>query len=231
MSNNNSQHLDQLVIDDCWNNIGIWGSELPRCEKLEQYTHCRNCAVYSVAGRKVLERKLTDNYEENWAAVYSKDKQEHITEKESVTIFRLGDEIMAIPTEYVMSVNDIGNIHTVPHQNSNILRGLINLHGELKICISLGRLLELNKAVKEVESMHRVYNRMVEISKDGKEYIFIASEVLGVHHITDESHKDVPATISKSKGSFTQSLIEWNDTDVSYLDIELIFYNLDKKLL
>ena len=231
MTNKTTQDSTQLVIDDCWNNIGIWGSKSPRCEKLEQHIHCRNCTIYSEAGRKVLERNLTKNYEEDWALVYSKEKQEHITDKESVTIFRLGDEIMAIPTEFIMSVNDIGNIHTVPHQNSNILRGLINLHGELKICISLGRLLDLNKAVKQVEAMHRVYNRMIEISKDGKEYIFIVSEVLGVHHITKNEHKDIPATISKSKGTFTQSLIEWKDADVSYLDVELIFYNLDKNLL
>ena len=229
--NNQNVQQEQIVIDDCWNKIGIWGSELPRCEKLEKHIHCRNCNIYSEAGRKVLERNLTNNYEQDWAAVYSQEKQEYIIEKESLTIFRLGDEIMAIPTEYIMSVNDIGNIHTVPHQKSDILRGLINLHGELKICISLGRLLGLNKAVKEVESMHRVYNRMIEISNEGKEYIFIVSEVLGIHHITSKEHKEAPATISKSKGTFTQSFIKWKETDVSYLDIELIFYNLDKHLL
>ena len=222
---------NQLTINDCWNHIGIWGSELPRCEKLEEHIHCRNCNIYSEAGRNVLERKLTKNYEKDWAVVYSKDKQEHITDKESVTVFRLGDEILAIPTEYVMSINDIGNIHTVPHQNSNILRGLINLHGELKVCVSLGRLMGLNKAVNKVDEKLRVYNRMIEISKDSKGYIFIATEVLGIHHITDKDLKDVPATISQAKGTFTQSLIEWNNIDISYLDVELVFYNLDKHLL
>ena len=222
---------DKLSINDCWNKIGIWGSELPRCEKLEEYIHCRNCSIYSEAGRNVLERNLTKNYEKDWAVVYSQDKQEHITDKVSLTIFRLGDEMLAIPTEYIMSINDIGNIHTVPHQKSDILHGLINLHGELKICISLGRLIGLTKAVKEVAKKHRVYNRMIEISKDGKEYTFVATEVLGVHQIIEKDLKDVPATISQSKGTFTQSLIEWKDFDVSYLDIELIFYNLDKHLL
>lgn len=230
-NNDISMEQEQSVINNCWNTIGIWGSKLPRCEKLEQHIHCRNCNIYSEASRKVLERNLTKNYERDWASVYSQDKQEHITKKESLTIFRIGDETMAIPTEYIMSINDIGNIHTIPHQNSNILRGLINLRGELKICISLGRLLGLNKAVKSIDTMHRIYNRMVEISKDGKEYIFVASEVLGVHQTTEKGHKDVPATISQSKGTFTKSLIEWKGIDVSYLDIELIFYNLDKNLL
>lgn len=232
-TNNNDTQIEQgeSLINDCWNTIGIWGSVLPRCEKLEQHIHCRNCQVYSEAGRKVLERNLTKNYEQDWASVYSQDKQEHITGKESLTIFRIGDEILAIPTEYIMSINDVGNIHTIPHQTSDILRGLINLHGELKICVSLGRLLKLNKAVKVIDSKHRVYNRIVEISKDGREYIFIASEVLGIHNITEKDLKDVPATISQAKGTFTKALIEWNKTDVSYLDIELIFYNLDKNLL
>lgn len=234
MSNSNIKNKNNdvmLELDDCWNNIGIWGSTLPRCEKLEEYIHCRNCSIYSEAGRKVLERNLTDNYESSWAVVYAKHKQEHITEKVSVTVFRIGDEMMAIPTEYIKSINDIGNIHTVPHQSSKILRGLINLHGELKICISLGDLLGLDKATKEVDSKHQVYNRMVEISKDGNEYTFVATEVLGIKHITDKDYQSVPATISQAKGTFTQSFIKWEESDVAYLDAELLFYNLDKNLL
>ena len=46
------------AIDDCWNRIGVWGTETPRCPKLEDVVHCRNCEVYSAAGRLVLERRL-----------------------------------------------------------------------------------------------------------------------------------------------------------------------------
>jgi len=217
-------------MNNCWNRIGIWGKEIPRCEKLEVYIHCRNCTVYTEAGRQVLERNLTDGYESDWAKVYSQNKQEHIRNKESLTIFRLGDEILAIPTEYIMSINDIGNIHTIPHNDNKVLRGIINLEGELKICISLGRLLGLNKAVNEINEKHRVYNRMVEITYQGKEYIFITSEVLGIHSITEKDYKELPATISQAKGTYSKALIEWKENDIAYLDIGLIFYNLDRNL-
>lgn len=218
-------------INDCWNTIGIRGSQLPRCEKLKEHVHCRNCEVYTNAGRKVLERGLTKKYEEEWASVYSQDKQEYITEEESLTIFRIGDEIMALPTISIVSINDIGKIHSVPYQTSTILRGLINLHGELKTCISLGCLMGLTRSVKKVEVMHRVYNRLVEISLNNQHYVFVANEVLGVFNITEKDLKKVPSTISQSQGTFTNALFEWQDKDVAYLDIELIYYNLDKKLV
>lgn len=222
---------EPLLITDCWNTIGIWGSQLPRCEKLEQHIHCRNCKLYSDAGRKVLERNLTENYESNWASVYSQEKKLHVKNKESLTIFRLGDEIMALPTEVITSINNIGNVHSIPHHKSKILRGITNLHGELKICVSLGQLLGLHKAVNEIDKLHRVYNRMVEINKDSQNYIFIVCEVLGIHHIIQEDLKEVPATISQSHGTFTKALIQWNEKDIAYLDAELIFYNLGKNLL
>lgn len=234
MIKNHKEQQETIIqedINDCWNKIGIWGKQLPRCEKLVEHVHCRNCHVYTDAGRKVLERGLTKEYEKDWASVYSQDKQEYINEQESLTIFRIGDELLALPTECIVSVNDVGNIHSIPHQVSPILRGLINLHGELKICISLGCLLELKQAVKEVEVMHRVYNRLIEISNNNQHFVFFVNEVLGIHDITDKELKDAPATISQSQGTFTKALIKWHDQDVAYLDIELIYYNLDKKLI
>ena len=220
-----------IAIDDCWNRIGVWGKETPRCSKLEQAVHCRNCEIYSSAGRTVLDRRLPADYEADWAQVYSEAKAEQIVGTESVTIFRLGDEWMALPTGIVQEITDIKVIHTVPHRASRVLRGLVNLRGQLKICISLGQLMEIDKAERVIAgSKRRTYERMVAVSHNGSEFVFPVSEVKGTHRFHPEELKAPPATLSQAKGTYTRGILSWQDHDVACLDTELVFYSLEKRL-
>ena len=45
---------DAQAIDDCWNRIGIHGDK--SCPLLSEHIHCRNCAVYSAAATRLLDR-------------------------------------------------------------------------------------------------------------------------------------------------------------------------------
>ncbi len=45
---------DAQAIDDCWNRIGIHGDKT--CPLLADHIHCRNCAVYSAAATRLLDR-------------------------------------------------------------------------------------------------------------------------------------------------------------------------------
>ena len=47
-------HEDAQAIDDCWNRIGIHGDK--SCPLLIDHIHCRNCAVYSAAATRLLDR-------------------------------------------------------------------------------------------------------------------------------------------------------------------------------
>ena len=48
------QELRSFSLDDCWNRIGVWSRAGATCPKLDDVTHCRNCSVYSDAGRRIL---------------------------------------------------------------------------------------------------------------------------------------------------------------------------------
>ncbi|HEY9052840.1 MAG TPA: chemotaxis protein CheW, partial [Gammaproteobacteria bacterium] len=41
--------MQEFSINDCWNKIGVWGNEKPRCPQLDELIHCNNCPVYAEA--------------------------------------------------------------------------------------------------------------------------------------------------------------------------------------
>lgn len=222
----------QIEINDCWNQIGVWGDKTNPCPKLADVIHCRNCEIYSEAGRAVLERKLPDEYETSWAKVYSESKKEKISGTESITIFRLGNEWLALPTAIIEEVSDISEVHSLPHQRTPILRGLMNLRGQMSICVSLGQLLEIEK-YEELEirdARNRTYERMIAVNYNESSFVFLVSEVKSTYRFRPDELKEPPSTLSHTKGTFTKGILSWKDKKIAYLDAELLFYTLGKKL-
>ena len=219
-------------INDCWNQIGVWSKTTSRCPKLADVIHCRNCDIYSAAGRNMLERRLPDEYEKKWAKVYSESKKEKIAGTESVTIFRLGNEWLALPTNIIEEITHVCKVHSIPHQTTPVLRGLMNLRGQMSICVSLGQLLEIGKAenTADTDSRNVTYERMIAVNHNGSSFVFLVSEVRGTYRYQDNELKDPPSTLSHSKGTFTKGILSWKEHDVACLDAELLFYNLEKKL-
>lgn len=226
--------IQQVIrdIEDCWNHIGVWGTQTPRCSKLDDVIHCRNCDVYSSAGRQMLDRGLPEDYENNWARVYAESKQQNIIGTEPITIFRLGKEWMALPTNSIQEITDICTVHSIPHQTAPELRGLVNLRGQLRICFSLGQLMHIEKAETYAgqEDKKRIYERMIAITYHESQYVFLVSEVKGTHRYHPNQLQAPPATLSKATGTFTRGMLEWEGHEVACLDSELLFYSLEKKL-
>lgn len=225
--------LEKIKIDDCWNRIGVWSVTKSRCPKLDDVIHCRNCNVYSAAGRTVLDRRLPEQYETTWAKVYSETKEEKSVGTESVTIFRLGDEWMALPTSIIDEITDVCKVHSLPHQRTPILRGLMNLRGQMSICVSLGQLMGIDKS--EVEKIsdvrNRTYERMIAVKCNNSSFVFLVSEVKSTYRYRQNELQEPPSTLSNSKGTFTKGILSWNNHEVACLDAELLFYNLEKKLV
>lgn len=222
--------IEKLRVD-CWNHIGVWGHETNRCPKLEKVLHCRNCEIFSSASRQMLDRELPPGYMADWAEVYSHEKVIKDTENLSALVFRLGDEWLALQTHLIKEVSEMAPIHRVPHHNGYLLRGLVNIRGELKICISIGSILCLERSKKQpvVETKDRnVYERMIVVSQDESEFVFPVSEVLGIIRFTPGELQNVPTTVSKSKATYTAGIINQKDKNIACLDHELLFYFLDR---
>lgn len=222
--------IQSVDLDDCWNRIGVWSQEAASCPELKRFIHCRNCDHYSAAGRQMLERKTPDDYRREWTKRFSQSQQQEANCNNSSLLFRLGDEWLAINSLCVNEITQMRTIHSLPHRDSRLVKGLVNIRGELKLCISLGAILKLEKAQESYVTDHEIHERMLLVEKGDESYVFPVSEVHGTYQYTDNDIQAPPATVSNAKSNFTSGMISWNDQHVGILDHELLFYALGKGL-
>lgn len=217
-------------LDDCWNRIGVWSKDQASCPELEQVVHCRNCSLYSAAGRQVLDRLASADYQREWTKRFAEPRTEENCDLQSVLLFRLGDEWLAIQSRCIDEITPLRSIHSLPRTEGTLVKGLVNIRGELKLCVSLGAMLQLEKAREDHLDDREIHERMISISLDDQGFVFPASEVHGVHHYSKDDLLASPVTVSRSKSSFTTGTIKWRDRHVGVLDTELVFYALAKGL-
>ena len=222
------------MTNDCWNQIGVGGDRA--CPELKTFIHCRNCPVYSAAGRSLLEREVPQGYLDEWTHLLRSTVG--VTNRVapigtiSVGIFRLEGEWLALSAKTIKEVTQNCLIRTLPHRSNNILLGLVNIRGEIQLCISLKAFLGLD--TPDTNNQHLspvVYERMVVVERDENRWVFPVDEISGIHRIQPNELGNVPSTVSKVSDTYTKGVIDWQDQSVSYLDDELLFFALSRKVL
>ena len=211
----------------CWNEIGVQGNA--SCPELQSFVHCRNCPVYSNAAVKLLDRPLLPQYRREWTEHFARPKQLAAPAKTSALLFRINAEWLALPTQAFQEVAEHRLVHSLPHRRQGIVLGLVNIRGELLICVSLGHLLELEQ-LPPGEKLRRTYDRLLVTSWDGYRLVFPADEVRGIHRFQMPELKEPPATLAKSNLSYTQGLLYWQGRAVGFLDANRLFSALNRSL-
>ena len=222
------QNIEQ-PMENCWKRIGVWGQEQPRCAMLKQVIHCRNCEVFTRAGRNLLERNLPNKYEDGWTQVFAEKKQEELPGTVSVLIFRIGEQWFAMPAQLLEEIITPQPLHTIPHRNNPVLLGAMNVHGEIQLCVSLKELLELENEVDE-EEKRSTYKRMIVVNKENNRWVFPVDEIYGIHRIHPKMFENVPVTVAKAKTALTKHLFAWEGASVALLDDELLLYKLTRSV-
>lgn len=179
------------------------------------------------AAWRLLERQPDPAYLDQWTNLLAKPKEE--TEKigTSVIIFRLDHEWLAINSNVFCEVLSYKKVHRIPHRTNNILMGLVNYQGMLRLCVNMHHFLTINQ---ETDS-HDPYFRMVSIQKENEQWIFPVNEVYGIFHANIHDLQSPPITVAKSKTSYLKGIIDWNGKNVAYLDEGLLFFGLKRMIL
>lgn len=217
----------QVVVDDCWSRIGVTGDG--SCPELEKHFHCRNCPVYAAAGALLLERSFAHDYRREWALHFARPKSARAPGAISVVLFRVGSEWLALPTSAFVEVAEMRKVHSIPHRRKGTLLGLVNVRGELVVCLSLARVLGLKHAAK-AEGERNVYERLLVASWESQRVVFPVDEVHGVHRFDADQLREPPATLSKSGTSYTKGVLPWRDRLVICLDAGLLFPALGESI-
>jgi len=217
------------AIDNCWKYKGVWGDKT--CPELVQCRHCYHCDVYAQAGRRLFDRKVPEDYARFWTSQLAEPKEKPLSGCISVLVFRIGGEWFALKTRLVSEVLELRSVHSIPHRNNSLLRGLINVHGELQLCVAMGPLLavEYDQDV-EAQCDSRIVARILLLSADGESLAFHASEVACVHSCHPDELEPVPATLPRERGALVKGLFCWEGQKIALLDDEILFEQVLEKI-
>jgi len=181
----------------------------------------------SAAGR-LLDRDLPGKYLDETTEVVSAEKRTSDTGTESVLIFRIGLEWLALPARIFQEVTEPRRIHKLPHRVGGILRGLVNVRGDLILCVALDALLGTQVTAKADSSKNETAERLLVCNRKGSVLAFLANEVHGVQQYHPRELREIPATVAKAAANFTLGVLHWREETVGCLDDELLFYALNK---
>jgi len=218
-----------MKLHDCWNQIGIWGDGT--CAELAQAVHCRNCPVYSTAARDLLDRDVDSTYLAQSAQQIRTPRLDATRDTDSVVIFRIGAEWLALPAGAFQEVCALRPIHSLPHRRNGTVLGIANVRGALLVCVSLHALLGIDKTPAANTAQRRlVHERLLVVGRDGERLVFPVDEIHGIHRFHPDQLGEAPATVARSTATYTRAMLPWQDKAVGVLDDQLLFYSLNKSL-
>ncbi|MEO5742230.1 MAG: chemotaxis protein CheW [Vicinamibacterales bacterium] len=215
-----------MPLVDCWNTIGVRGNG--SCPELAQHVHCQNCPTYSCAAQSLLDREPPADYKAASTAHFAAPRVAAERASESAVIFQIGSEWLALPTSVVSEIAHSRQIHSLP-QRRGFLEGVMNVHGELVVCVSLARMLGLadpSEADRKARSNGR--SRLVIIKREDVRAVCLVDEIHGIHPFQTQQLQDVPATVGKSASTYTRKILPWNGHAVGLLNDDLLFIALKR---
>ncbi|EPA94640.1 chemotaxis protein CheW [Pseudomonas umsongensis] len=219
----NVTHEDAQSIDDCWNRIGIHGDK--SCPLLSEHIHCRNCAVYSAAATRLLDRYALQQEERASASIAVESE----VKTRSLLMFRLGEEWLALATRSLVEVAPLQTIHSLPHQRSRALLGVANVRGALVACLSLVELLGLD-STSSVASGARVVPRMLIIAAHGGPVVVPVDEVDGIHAIDERILEAASRSGAQASAKYTRGVMQFKGRSLRWLDEDQLMSAVTRSL-
>ncbi|EJN28809.1 chemotaxis signal transduction protein [Pseudomonas sp. GM78] len=216
-------HDDAQAIDDCWNRIGIHGDK--SCPLLIEHIHCRNCAVYSAAATRLLDRYALQQEDRASASVAVESE----VKTRSLLMFRLGEEWLGLATRSLVEVAPLQTIHSLPHQRSRALLGVANVRGALVACLSLVELLGLDSN-SSVAAGVRVMPRMLIIAAHGGPVVVPVDEVDGIHAIDERILEAASRSGAQASAKYTRGVLQFKGRSLRWLDEEQLMSAVTRSL-
>jgi chemotaxis-related protein WspD len=212
----------------CWKQIGVFGDF--SCPKLVGIVHCRNCAEYNKAGRSLFDREISGEFLKEWTDNLTGAKEVEALDSISVIVFRIKNEWLAYRALYLQETTNIRPVHRVPLRTNNVFKGVVNINGELLLCVSLADILEYAPEENVEMADIMIYKRMVVVNKGGDRYVFPVDEILGIYRISLCDLKEPPVTLSKSPATLIEGVFNLSQKKVGLLAEDKLINSLKRSL-
>lgn len=209
----------------CWHEIGINGNR--SCKHLSEYVHCRNCPEYSAIGRTLLNREMPDEYRQEVSTELASASTIEAAESDSMLLFRTGSEWFGMRTLVFQEITAWQKPYALPFRSGGLLAGLVNVNGELLLCIGLQAALGLSPDEKANPDGRA---RLCVVGNGHERYAFAVDEILGVRRIPCSRLQPVPVTLAKSPSMQITSCFESDDRSIGLIDEQRLLNSLDRRL-
>jgi chemotaxis-related protein WspD len=206
------------VVDDCWNRIGVRGDV--SCPELTRHLHCHNCPVHAAAALALLDHEPPSGSGASWTAHFAQPLPAVHAGLVSIFVFRVAADWLALPTGMVSEVAPERTIHTLPQRHGAVL-GVVNVHGALRVCLSLAAVLGLDGTATAPAGHTFERERMLILQHGDLRAACPVDEVVGIQRMPPSDLVDAPAT-SAGAGSCVSRIWAWNDRTVGVLDDVLV---------
>lgn len=172
--------------------------------------------------REFFDRRAPAGYLEEWSSrlrhVEDTSGRDHMT----VVVFRLHGEFLALPISALVEVTLPQPLHILPHRTNTVLLGLVNIRGQLRLCVSLHGLLGVESPANATQLATVGHGaagtrRLLIIQERSDEWVFPVEEVVAVHRLDRSILRGVPATLGKAS-SASSAVFDWHDHTVGLLD-------------
>lgn len=208
------------ILDHCWRRIGVYGGD-QSCPLLVEALHCRNCQIFSNAARTLFDRE--SGIDAGEAERIRTDADDGLR---SALVFRLGEQWLGLPPALVAEVAARQPVRRLAHRTTGRLEGVVNVRGELHLCVSLGELLGLGTRGDNGESARMVLVR----DNDGQVLAFRCEEVLGLQQYPAGSAEPAPDTLAEPLRGCVEILFPTKDGHVAMLKGETVLDLLEQAL-
>lgn len=208
-------------LNDCWNKIGTWGEETPRCERLTDVGHCSKCDVYQRAGRIALQRPAPQGYLEEWRKFLAAKPSSASANGRFFVLFELGIQLYALPTSALEQVADASPIRTLPHNRRPALLGVVNVRGDVLPCVDLAALLD--SPVGATTRSAVAYRRLLVIEPSSARWVLPVARVVGLQRVE-------PGQLSEDlfdENTLLQGKAAWGERAVHVVNVERLAQRLE----
>jgi chemotaxis-related protein WspD len=119
-----------------------------------------------------------------------------------------------------------------------MLAGLVNIRGELHLCVRLDQLLGIAAAAggkddsgsDAATSARRHAARLLVVRRQGEAWVLPVDEVDQVHRFSTRDLGNVPATLARAATRLTRGLVTWQGRSIGYLDDARLFQTLRTRI-
>lgn len=145
----------------------------------------------------------------------------------SLIVFRLGHEWVALPTEVFFEVTDLRPIRRIPHCSGDVLKGLVNLRGQLLVCVDLAKFFDIERAPAEINPARQ---KLIAINYEQQKWVFLADEVQGLCSCDMGALENLPVNMEKSTLKYFRGIGRIEGKHVYVIDEGLLFYGLERRI-